>query len=498
MAVSPSSITLPERYRLLGHIANGGMASVWEAHDDLLGRDVAVKILAPHLAEDDRARIRFAREARTAAGLSNHPHVVTIYDVGEHDGVSFIVMELLRGGTVADRLKAGRIPRDTALRWLAEAAGALDAAQDAGIVHRDVKPANLLLDERDRLAIADFGIARLALEDQLTATGIVLGTASYIAPEQAEGHEASPASDRYALAVVAYELLTGTKPFQAEHFAAQARMHVEDPPQPPTERDPSLPPAIDDVLLRGLDKQPGRRWPTATAMVAALRTASETPVPWDATTRVVADRTPPRGVPPVAGGPPRSTRTAWLILGALALAAVALALVLSSGDGGEDPSPAAQKTAAPAKKPKAEKTAKPQQQEAAPATTAAPAAGSLDDARALHLQGFAANNAQDYETGLSTSMQALETCGDQQALDPCGYALYEIGRAYVGLGRPAEAIPYLERRLDSYGDNGAGDVSQLLERARGGNASSWGDGNGNGNGNGNGRGRARGGDEDED
>ena len=180
-SASTARITLPDRYRIVRHIANGGMAGVWEATDELLGRSVAVKVLASHLAEDDRARKRFEREARAAAGLSSHPNVVTIYDVGEYDGRVFMVMELMPGGTVADRLRAGRtIADETALRWLREAAAALDAAHGQGVVHRDIKPGNLLLDDRDRLAIADFGIARLALEDQLTATGQVLGTASYI------------------------------------------------------------------------------------------------------------------------------------------------------------------------------------------------------------------------------------------------------------------------------------------------------------------------------
>ena len=210
---STARISLPDRYRIVRHIASGGMAGVWEAFDELLGRPVAVKVLASHLSEDARARARFEREARAAAGLSSHTHVVTIYDVGEHDGRAFIVMELMRGGTVGERLKDGRVIADeTALRWLREAAGALDAAHDAGVVHRDVKPGNLLLDDRDRLAIADFGIARLAMEDQLTATGQVLGTAAYISPEQAVGKPSTAASDRYALAVVAFELLTGRAP----------------------------------------------------------------------------------------------------------------------------------------------------------------------------------------------------------------------------------------------------------------------------------------------
>src|SRR5918998_705308 len=132
--VTPDRISLPDRYRVVRHLANGGMASVWEAHDELLDRAVAVKVLATHLGEDERARKRFAREARTAAGLSSHPHVVTIYDVGEHDGKSFIVMELVSGGTVADKLRHGqRIPHRVALRWLAEAGSALDPAHVTGM-----------------------------------------------------------------------------------------------------------------------------------------------------------------------------------------------------------------------------------------------------------------------------------------------------------------------------------------------------------------------------
>ena len=186
--VSAARITLPDRYRVVRHLANGGMASVWEARDELLDRAVAVKVLASHLSEDERARRRFQREARAVAGLSSHPNVVTIYDVGEHDGRSFIVMELLGGGSVADRIRGGRrVPLAEALQWLGEAGEALDAAHAAEIVHRDVKPGNMLLDERGRLALADFGIARVAWEDQLTQTGQVLGTAAYISPEQAMG-----------------------------------------------------------------------------------------------------------------------------------------------------------------------------------------------------------------------------------------------------------------------------------------------------------------------
>src|SRR3954462_14966117 len=170
-AATPPRVSLPDRYRVIRHLANGGMASVWEAHDELLDRDVAVKLLASHLGEDERARRSFQREARAAAGLSSHPNVVTIYDVGEHAGRVFMVMEIMRGGTLGDRLKSHEeISHDKALRWLHEAAAALDTAHDAGVVHRDIKPGNLLLDSRERLPVADFGIARLAWGGQLTPT----------------------------------------------------------------------------------------------------------------------------------------------------------------------------------------------------------------------------------------------------------------------------------------------------------------------------------------
>src|SRR4051812_38156879 len=262
MATPPGPIGLPERYRVPRRIAGGGMATVYACEDQVLRRLVAVKVLAPHLAADPSYRERFQREARAVARVSDHPHVVTIYDIGEHDGTAFITMEHFPGGTVADRLRSGRpIPEPTVLRWLDEAADALDHAHHAGIVHRDVKPANLLLDANGRLAVGDFGIARMATDVNVTSTGTVLGTAAYLSPEQALGKPSTSASDRYALTVVAYELLTGARPFQAEHPAAQARAHVESPPPAS-----GLSSAVDRVLFRGLDKDPERRWNTASAM----------------------------------------------------------------------------------------------------------------------------------------------------------------------------------------------------------------------------------------
>lgn len=266
---------LPERFRVSSHVADGGMASVWVAEDRVLGRLVAIKLLAQQFLGDPDAVRRFQREARAAAILSSHPNVVTIYDVGEHEGRPFIVMEYMSGGSLADVARSGRRPqRQDVLRWLGDAAAALDAAHDRGIVHRDVKPGNLLLDERGSLGVTDFGIARVAFDTTVTGTGQVLGTAAYLSPEQAAGEPASPASDRYALAVVAYELLTGERPFDGGGFAAQARQHLESDPVPPSARTTgSLPEAVDPVLLRGLGKDPQARWPSAAELVGALKEA---------------------------------------------------------------------------------------------------------------------------------------------------------------------------------------------------------------------------------
>ncbi|HEY5188516.1 MAG TPA: serine/threonine-protein kinase, partial [Solirubrobacteraceae bacterium] len=273
---------LPDRYRLRRHLASGGMASVWCAEDRVLGRQVAIKVLSERYAQDARAVRRFKREARAVARVSAHPHVVTIFDVGDlapdaQDGDAlpgaFIVMEHLAGGTVADAVRCHAVTRDEARRWLGEAAAALDHAHARGIVHRDIKPANFLLDRDRGLHVADFGIAHLQSEETITTAGELFGTAAYLSPEQALGHDATPASDRYALAVAAFELLTGGRPYTAPHFAAQARQHVEDPPPRASEREPSLPPAVDDVLARGMAKDPEARYPSALAFVEALDAA---------------------------------------------------------------------------------------------------------------------------------------------------------------------------------------------------------------------------------
>jgi serine/threonine-protein kinase len=228
------------------------MGRIFLAEDQELGRRVAVKVLDDRFAGNEQLRQRFKREALTAARLSGHPHVITIFDVGESQGHPFIVMEYLPGGTLGERTRGEAVDPRQALAWLGQAADALDAAHQLGIVHRDVKPANLLFDERDELAVADFGIARIADDPAsgMTATGTVLGTAGYLAPEQALGQGATAASDRYALGIVGYELLTGSRPFERGSDTAEAAAHINEPVPSASQRRSHLPPASTESSSR--------------------------------------------------------------------------------------------------------------------------------------------------------------------------------------------------------------------------------------------------------
>jgi tRNA A-37 threonylcarbamoyl transferase component Bud32 len=249
---------LPPRYRPIRVLARGATADVVLAHDTELARDVAVKILTARPAQDPTIPERFAREAVIAARLGRHPHVVTVYDTGRWRGRPFLVLELQPGGSLEDAIASGRVPRARALRWLRETAEAVDAAHALGVVHRDLKPANLLLDERDRIQVADFGIASLrGAADRITLTGTILGTAGYLSPEQARGERATEASDRYSLAVVACELLTGRRP---PVRGAPARLEA--------------------VLERALAERPEDRFTTAAELVTAIEDAlADAPAP---------------------------------------------------------------------------------------------------------------------------------------------------------------------------------------------------------------------------
>jgi serine/threonine-protein kinase len=264
---------LPSRYRGPEQIGRGGMGDIYRATDSVLGRVVAIKILAERYAQDESVRERFTREALSAARLSGEPNSVTIYDVGEHEDRPYIVMEYLGGGSLDDALRSGGPqPPERVFTWLAEAARALDVAHREGVVHRDIKPANLMLDGEGHVHVADFGIASSAHMDSLTMTGTVLGTAGYLSPEQAQGERAGAASDRYALAIVAWELLTGRRPFESESTTAEAAAHIN-APIPAISSAGNLPRELDRVFERALAKQAAQRYGTAGQFVADLRSA---------------------------------------------------------------------------------------------------------------------------------------------------------------------------------------------------------------------------------
>ncbi|HVF52187.1 MAG TPA: protein kinase [Actinomycetota bacterium] len=265
---------LADRYELIAPIATGGMATVWKARDLVLERTVAVKILDPTLAERDDIVARFRTEALAAAHLA-HPNIVAIFDSGHLDhpeGCDFIVMEHCGGGTLAELMA----DRDSDIETLCGAAitvcEAIAFAHSNGVLHRDIKPANVLISDDGVLKVTDFGIAKAAfVEDDITTTGMVLGTVTYISPEQAQNHEPDHRSDIYSLGAVLYEMLTGRPPFQGESYVATAMMHIREiPPRPRTIRS-GIPRALEDVVMKALAKDPAERFDSAEEMAQALR-----------------------------------------------------------------------------------------------------------------------------------------------------------------------------------------------------------------------------------
>jgi eukaryotic-like serine/threonine-protein kinase len=246
------------------------MGQVWSAQDTVLDRRVAVKVLLPRYAGDPGFAARFRAEARAMAALS-HPGIVEIYDYGQADGLAYLVMQFVDGESLVSLMRrTGTVDPVDAMRLVIQAAEAVEAAHQQGIIHRDIKPANLLLRKDGRLALTDFGIARIVAADRLTGTDQIVGTASYLAPEQVTGDQIGPSTDVYALGVVAYELMTGGRPFTADTPYGVALKHVHEPPPPLPD---SIPEPIREVVLRAMAKDPAERWPTAEALAQAAATA---------------------------------------------------------------------------------------------------------------------------------------------------------------------------------------------------------------------------------
>ncbi|HET7856387.1 MAG TPA: protein kinase [Gaiellaceae bacterium] len=334
------------RYELEQLVGAGGMSSVFRAHDSLLERTVALKILHEQFSRDEDYVERFRREARSVAQLA-HPNIVTVIDRGEQDGRQFIVFEYVDGANLKERCRGGALPLDEVLDVAIQTARALAFAHDRGIVHRDVKPQNVLLDDEGQAKVTDFGIARSLDVQGVTQTGTVLGTSDYIAPEQARGERVSPKTDIYSLGAVLYELLTGEVPYPGDNFVAIAMRHVHDPVPSVLDRRPDCPSRLDSVVRRAMAKDPDERFESMNDLLGELEAcrAELAGRSDDGATFIL----PREAVRPARKPRPR-LRVGWapvltgLAILALAAAAVGLLFVDGGGNGlpGVNPPPPAQ------------------------------------------------------------------------------------------------------------------------------------------------------------
>jgi serine/threonine-protein kinase len=260
------------RYRLIAPLGEGGMATIWRAVDEQLDREVAVKILRPQFGTDPGFAARFKQEARSAGSLS-HPNIVPVYDYGTDadEGSQFIVMQLVDGDDLASLIRErSSLSTDDAVRVAIGVASALEAAHRRGIIHRDVKPGNILITDDGDVKVTDFGIARAVSEASMTVTGTTLGSVHYFSPEQARGDEVTGASDVYALGIVLYEMLTGRRPFEGDSAAGVALKRLTEDPVPPSAHRP-VPPALSAIVMRAMERDPARRFPDAGSFAEALR-----------------------------------------------------------------------------------------------------------------------------------------------------------------------------------------------------------------------------------
>jgi len=328
---------LAGRYRIEEELGRGGMAKVFKGMDTVLGRPVAIKVLAPQFAEDANFVTRFRREAQAAARL-NHPNLVGVYDTGSDGGVYFIVMEYVEAKTLADYLAGGgRILPDRAIEIAASVCDALSMAHAHGIIHRDIKPANIMVTGRGEVKVTDFGIARmLSGSDTLAQTAAVLGTASYLSPEQAQGRPVDQRSDLYSLGCVMYEMVTGRPPFTGDSAVAVASKHVLEQPIPPSKLNRDVSPGLEAVIMKALAKNPDNRYQDAEDLRADLERArlgqhvQATPLlPESAPTQVIAPSGPPTAVlPPTEPEGGGRRWWVWVVVALLVLAGLGAGLYL--------------------------------------------------------------------------------------------------------------------------------------------------------------------------
>lgn len=453
MALDVEQSLLAGRYRQLSTLGTGGMARVLLAEDERLGRRVAVKQMHSTAPEDSARRLH--REARLGASLS-HANLVSVFDV-ETDGESvLIVMEYVDGETLKDALARGPLDSRRALAIVRDVAAALDHAHAQGVVHRDVKPANVLIGSDGAAKLADLGIATAAESTRITRSGTVLGTAAYMAPEQLEGEEAGPAADVYSLAVLAFEALSGRKAREGTTPMEIAHRTATEPPPDLHDAWPGAPARAAEALKRGMARDPASRPASAGELADALerglaedRTAS---------TLLAPSRSEHRG------------RPRWV---PVAAAAAALALVggvaLAGLGGGDDGGSKDARGGAERKEPAEKAKAKPKGEEpkAAPAAPSepAPAAGQpAGNPAALNDQAFRLMNQGRHEDAIPLLQRAVDSYGAGSRDLTYAYALYNLGRSLRLAGRPGDAIPVLERRLRI--PNQQAVVKRELEQAR--------------------------------
>jgi len=440
---------LADRYRVIERLGTGGMAAVYLAHDERLDRRVAVKRL--HQSQDgDLDAQRFEREAKIGASLS-HPNLVSIFDIGHEEESVLLVMEYVEGETLADLLAEGPLSEERAVEIVTGVAAALDHAHEAGIVHRDVKPGNVLLGRDGSVKLADLGIAKAIERTDITRTGTVLGTPAYMAPEQLDGGKLTPAVDIYALAVIAFEMFTGKRARPGRTPVEIAHHVVNEPAPDPRDTNRAISPAAARAIRAGMARDPHDRPRRAGELAARLRSRAPQTL-----------RRPAAHIHSVAPGRGRMLAAGGL----LAVALAALVVGLTSGGGGDAPRDEPAGKAQKGSEEKADNGDQPAPVPAAPAESqpAEESAAATSDPHALQQQGFEALQAGDYDAAIDLSRQAVESFPDGTTDIQYAYALFNLGKALRLAGRPEEAIPVLEQRLEI--PNQRGTVRQELEAAR--------------------------------
>jgi serine/threonine protein kinase len=506
-----SGSLIADRYRVMERLGSGGMAVVYLAEDERLGRRVAVKRL--HAGSPEDTAKRFSREARLGASL-NHPNIVTVYDTVTDEDSVVIVMECVEGESLADVVRRGRVEPHEAVRILRGVASALDHAHEHGIVHRDVKPANVLLGHNGDVKLVDLGIATAVEGTRITHSGSVMGTAAYMAPEQLDGTDATPATDVYALAAVAYEMLAGRPAYRGATPVEIAHAVVRGAPPDLRECWPEAPPAASEALRHGMAFEASARPRSASAFVDELERALEPPAPAPTESTAAMPRTqrePRRAAvaptpaaaepfqrPPTQRRPRDRSLAPLLALLALAVVGGILAFVLLSGDdsgdkGSSDSSASAeQRREARAERRRARRERQ-QQQEQAQSATPAPApdesGGSADsggsgnsessssdyevpqpsgdspqEGARLQNQGFELMNQGKYDDAIPVLERSVKSFPSGTDDVQYAYALFNLGSALRQAGRPDDAIPVLEERLKI--DNQREKVQAELDKAK--------------------------------